>query len=152
MSKKKGFRGHYCYVCGRILANERFSGKGHAKHICKMCSKLPMEVKRENADLNKIYKLARFSNLSKENRKMLTKFVASGDTEKVRLEAKEMLECFSKAFIDESLMDESLMDEDEDDEAITETEYDYCFNGYDEMLYTEYCSEYLGMDTDELPF
>lgn len=145
MSKKKGFRGHYCYVCGRILANERFSGKGHAKHICKMCSKLPMEVKRENADLNKIYKLARFPNLSKENRKMLTKFVASGDTEKVRLEAKEMLECFSKAFIDTSLMDE-------DDEAITEAEHDYCFNDYEEILYTENCSEYLGMDTDDLPF
>ena len=29
--------GHYCWKCGQYLANEKFSGKGHARHICKMC-------------------------------------------------------------------------------------------------------------------
>ncbi len=42
MSKKKSVRphGHYCKICGEYKANEKFSGKGHAVHICKACSKL----------------------------------------------------------------------------------------------------------------
>jgi hypothetical protein len=35
--------GHWCRICGRILANERFSGKGHRNHICKKCSQRPKE-------------------------------------------------------------------------------------------------------------
>lgn len=32
--------GHYCKVCGEYKANEKFSGKGHAAHICKACAAL----------------------------------------------------------------------------------------------------------------
>lgn len=38
MGKKKR-QGHYCRVCGRYRANEKFSGKGHARHICKDCAR-----------------------------------------------------------------------------------------------------------------
>lgn len=31
------YLGHYCWKCGQYLANEKFSGKGHARHICKKC-------------------------------------------------------------------------------------------------------------------
>lgn len=31
--------GHYCWVCGRHKANEKFSGRGHAAHICMACAK-----------------------------------------------------------------------------------------------------------------
>lgn len=31
--------GHYCRMCGSMLANEKFTGKGHKNHICKNCSK-----------------------------------------------------------------------------------------------------------------
>lgn len=34
----KNRKGHYCKVCQRNLANERFSGKGHMLHICKACA------------------------------------------------------------------------------------------------------------------
>lgn len=30
--------GHYCRICGRTRANEKFSGKGHKRHVCKDCS------------------------------------------------------------------------------------------------------------------
>ena len=30
--------GHYCRICGRTRANEKFSGKGHKNHVCKDCS------------------------------------------------------------------------------------------------------------------
>ncbi len=36
MAKKKR-QGHYCRICGEDKANEKFSGKGHAQHICKAC-------------------------------------------------------------------------------------------------------------------
>jgi hypothetical protein len=32
--------GHYCWVCARHRANERFSGRSHARHVCKDCSTL----------------------------------------------------------------------------------------------------------------
>lgn len=35
--KKKKHPGHYCRICGEYKANEKFSGKGHARHICKSC-------------------------------------------------------------------------------------------------------------------
>ena len=35
--KKKKHQGHYCRICGEYKANEKFSGKGHAQHICKSC-------------------------------------------------------------------------------------------------------------------
>jgi len=41
---KKRYRGHYCWVCRRIRPNEKFSGKGHAKHICRECE-LKMRAK-----------------------------------------------------------------------------------------------------------
>lgn len=42
MAKKKR-QGHYCKICGEIKANEKFSGKGHAKHICKSCQSKPAD-------------------------------------------------------------------------------------------------------------
>ena len=30
--------GHYCRICGKTRANEKFSGKGHKNHVCKDCS------------------------------------------------------------------------------------------------------------------
>jgi hypothetical protein len=31
--------GHYCRICQQYKANEKFSGRGHATHICKACAK-----------------------------------------------------------------------------------------------------------------
>lgn len=46
MAKKKR-QGHYCKICGEIKANEKFSGKGHAKHICKSCQSLPADKRSD---------------------------------------------------------------------------------------------------------
>ena len=43
MVKGKKHRGHYCWVCQRYLPNEKFSGRGHARHICKKCRRLGTE-------------------------------------------------------------------------------------------------------------
>ena len=57
MAKKKK-RGHYCRICGASKPNEAFSGKGHAKHICKECSSLPQERKNELQHINQIDRIA----------------------------------------------------------------------------------------------
>jgi hypothetical protein len=44
---KKKRRGHYCKVCGEHKANEKFTGKGHARHICKSCAKATKGQKKE---------------------------------------------------------------------------------------------------------
>ena len=46
MSRKKRERklpGHYCWACGRRRPNEKFSGRGHARHLCRECAKLGAE-------------------------------------------------------------------------------------------------------------
>lgn len=53
--KKK--RGHYCKVCGEYKANEKFSGRGHAAHICKACASLPPEKKAEMMTINRLLNL-----------------------------------------------------------------------------------------------
>ena len=51
MAKKK--QGHYCKVCGCYRANEKFSGKGHAAHICKQCAKLPATERAQRIKENR---------------------------------------------------------------------------------------------------
>ena len=48
--------GHYCKVCGEYKANEKFSGKGHAAHICKTCAALPPEKQAEEMALTRLVK------------------------------------------------------------------------------------------------
>lgn len=58
MAKKKKQYGHYCKICGERKANEKFSGKGHTKHICKECSSLPQEKQNELQHINQIDRIA----------------------------------------------------------------------------------------------
>lgn len=54
MSKKNRPHGHYCKICGEYKANEKFSGKGHAAHICKSCSRLSAAEKAAAMDMNQL--------------------------------------------------------------------------------------------------
>lgn len=57
MAKKKKRSGHYCRICGEYKANEKFTGKGHARHICKKCQSLPDEVKADMVRCNDVMRL-----------------------------------------------------------------------------------------------
>ena len=50
--------GHYCKVCGEYKANEKFSGKGHAAHICKSCASLLPEKQAEQMTVNRLLNLS----------------------------------------------------------------------------------------------
>ena len=64
-------KGHYCKICGEYKANEKFTGKGHAAHICKACASLPAGKKAEAETLSRIRNLP--FRLSDEQRKWLKK-------------------------------------------------------------------------------
>jgi hypothetical protein len=59
----KRIQGHYCKVCGEYKANEKFSGRGHAAHICKKCAALPLAKRNDAMAINKIDGMA-FRHLS----------------------------------------------------------------------------------------
>lgn len=56
--------GHYCKICGEYKANEKFSGKGHAAHICKKCQSMSAEQRSEAQAITKMMNLP--YHLSKE--------------------------------------------------------------------------------------
>ena len=63
--------GHYCKICGEYKANEKFSGKGHAAHICKACQSLSVEERNKEAILTRMMNLP--FHLSKEQISWLKK-------------------------------------------------------------------------------
>ena len=56
--------GHFCYVCGEHKANEKFSGRGHANHMCKQCHALPVAKRNEMIAVRRASNMA-FRYLSK---------------------------------------------------------------------------------------
>ena len=63
--------GHYCKICGEYKANEKFSGKGHAAHICKACHSLSVEERNKEEVLTRMMNLP--FHLSKEQISWLKK-------------------------------------------------------------------------------
>lgn len=49
--------GHFCRICGRVRANEKFTGRGHRRHICKDCQRRP---RAEHDRLDRLEELDRF--------------------------------------------------------------------------------------------
>lgn len=67
VSKKKNRpHGHYCKICGEYKANEKFSGKGHAAHICKSCSHLSAAEKAAAMDMNRLMSFLYWSILNQK--------------------------------------------------------------------------------------
>jgi hypothetical protein len=74
--------GHHCRICGRERANERCSGKGHARHICRDCERLPRKVRfRIEARLEIDGFLWRQSCMSEKNLKRLNELAGCDDPE-----------------------------------------------------------------------
>ncbi len=85
MAKKKKQQGHYCRICGDYKANEKFSGKGHARHICKSymsamrSGKNPEDIFPELLPVNR--ETIRFKKLGKEEKAVLKAFITEVTTE-----------------------------------------------------------------------
>jgi len=58
---------HFFWMCGRSLANERFSGRGHRDHVCRECQKLPAAEKVRRRALNHMEGMLEQSRISEKN-------------------------------------------------------------------------------------
>jgi hypothetical protein len=58
---------HYCRICGRGRANEKFSGRGHRNHICKDCQRLPRDQLDRIERMDELYGFLEQSNISPKN-------------------------------------------------------------------------------------
>ena len=74
MAKKKKNQGHYCRICGEYLPNEKFSGKGHAQHVCKVCLSLPQDVQADMERCNEIEKIISKYPMSRQDRELLERY------------------------------------------------------------------------------
>ncbi len=68
MSKRQG---HFCHVCQSRRPNEAFSGKGHARHVCRECSRMPKEEREAIEHKDEIFGFMLQSHISKKNLKRL---------------------------------------------------------------------------------
>ena len=113
-------RGHYCKICGEHKANEKFSGKGHAHHICKACSKLSIVRRNELQRMNFITKISMNFFIPKEKLGLLKKFASDNRYPEAAQYARDILgmndksrnagdfenECFDDDLCDEILLDD----------------------------------------------
>jgi hypothetical protein len=58
---------HYCRICGRGRAHEKFTGRGHRDHICKDCQRLPRDQLDRIDRLDELYGFLEQSNISAKN-------------------------------------------------------------------------------------
>ncbi len=69
--------GHYCRICGRTRANEKFSGKGHTIHVCKECARKPKEEREAIERADEIFSYLKQSHISGKNVARLETLTAS---------------------------------------------------------------------------
>ena len=82
MSKKQKRKrqGHYCWSCNGYLANEKFSGKGHSRHLCRNCQKLGKDELGYREALNNLGRCVGFDGIiSRRRRKQFEPFLAHAD-------------------------------------------------------------------------
>jgi hypothetical protein len=72
---------HYCRVCDRYRANEKFTGRGHRNHVCKDCQRLPPEERDRIERLDELYAYLNQSNISPRNVARLDILIRHGDSE-----------------------------------------------------------------------
>jgi hypothetical protein len=73
--------GHWCRICGRTRANEKFSGRGHRDHVCKDCQRMPREKRDRIEHLDDLWDLLDQSNISAKNIQHLKVLASDSDPE-----------------------------------------------------------------------
>src|SRR5437867_1564735 len=71
--------GHTCRICGRVRANEKFSGRGHRIHVCRDCQRMPREKRERIERLDELNGFLHQSVISDENVARLTTLIGHAD-------------------------------------------------------------------------
>ena len=77
--------GHFCRICGRTRANEKFSGRGHRDHVCKDCQRLPRAKRDHIEHLDELRGFLDQSHISAKNIARLKALSSDADAEVQRL-------------------------------------------------------------------
>lgn len=81
---RKHQSGHYCWSCDRRRANEKFSGKGHARHVCKDCARLGKEELAYRQTMRNLDRLLTWNGyIPRRNREQFRKYLNHED-ERIR--------------------------------------------------------------------
>jgi len=71
--------GHYCHICHRVRANEKFSGRGHRNHVCKDCQRMPSEKRDRSERLDEVWGFLEQNNISPKNITRLESLLSHAD-------------------------------------------------------------------------
>ena len=71
--------GHWCWCCGKSLPNEKFSGGGHRRHICRECVRMPADKRLAIEQQREISVFLEQSHITEKNKKRLKLLTASSD-------------------------------------------------------------------------
>lgn len=117
--KKKKQQGHYCRICGEYKANEKFSGKGHTRHICKQCQSLPKDVQADMVRCNEVERAAFKFPMSRQDWELLERYAAKYKDKESGQLAQDMLDMKrGNPTLDESINEYDLIDEICEEEAV----------------------------------
>jgi hypothetical protein len=90
MAKKRKRRGHYCWCCGRMRPNEKFSGTGHGRHLCKDCSRLGASELQHRQAMRYLERLVTWDGIiGRKKRKAFNRFLEHSDP-RIRRRAEEL--------------------------------------------------------------
>lgn len=90
--KKKKHNGHYCKVCGCYKSNESFTGKGHARHVCKQCQSLPKDEQADMMRCNEVERAAFRFPMRRQDWELLEKYAKKYKDRESGQFAQEMLD------------------------------------------------------------
>ena len=90
--KKKRHNGHYCKICGCRKSNESFTGKGHARHICKECQSLPKDEQADMMRCNEVERAAFRFPMRRQDWELLEKYAKKYKDRESGQFAQEMLD------------------------------------------------------------
>ena len=90
--RKIKLSGHYCWACDRRRPNEKFSGRGHASHLCRDCGTLGAEELAYRQALHNLGRCTTWDGLIRRKcRKSFEQFLHHDNT-RIRALAEEMQE------------------------------------------------------------
>lgn len=88
--RKRKLPGHYCWSCDRRRPNERFSGSGRARHLCRDCAKLGAEELAYRQALRDLKRCMTWEGIiPRRRRKSFAQFLRHDDA-RIRALAEEM--------------------------------------------------------------
>lgn len=91
--KRKKTRGCYCWCCDSVRANEKFSGKGHTRHLCKDCARLGKEELAYRQGVRDIDRLLRWGPFIPRKRRKEFATYLSHPNPRIQKYAQEVAAC-----------------------------------------------------------